>query len=275
MGNPKRRRRKRGVESDTPDLFLNSDIIVESTVDDDMNEKEKFKLIDELCTDSTSKINSQIETPIKSIQPSNKINLLFLYFIMGLSCVVSTWLTVDFVFALRGENDWVALSLGILWEASKYTFGSMALIHKDLFMKFILSTMSVVLIFGSVLASMGYLGELDQEMLDSKMSDNIAYQDYLTERNAIKKQIEILEISALEDTRRLFRRRALETNKKIDILKEKYVKLGKEIVKLEVNNYTPKSQSNILYIILSLMLELCGIVAISLISSNKRGVVGA
>lgn len=201
---------------------------------------------------------------------SIKFNKFFLFVIALLSCGVSTWLTVDFVFQLRGQQDEVALTLGVLWEISKYTFGSLALIHPKWTTKFILSTMTIILIGGSVMASMGYLGEFDQSMKNAAMQRDISYQDMTTEREIIKKQLEMLQLSAIEDTKRSFRRRGLETNQQVEELKSKYDDLGKKITELKEVSYEPKQKENIFYIILSVMLELCGIVSISLITDKRE-----
>ena len=187
-----------------------------------------------------------------------------------MSCGVSTWLTVDFVFQLRGQQDEVALTLGVLWEISKYTFGSLAMIHPKWTTKFILSTMTIILISGSVMASIGYLGEFDQSMKNAAMQRDISYQDMTTEREIIKKQLEMLQLSAIEDTKRSFRRRGLETNQQVEELKSKYDDLGKKITELKEVSYEPKQKENIFYIILSVMLELCGIVSISLITDKRE-----
>lgn len=199
-----------------------------------------------------------------------KFNKFFLFVIALLSCGVSTWLTVDFVFQLRGQQDEVALTLGVLWEISKYTFGSLALIHPKWSTKLILSIMTAILIGGSVMASMGYLGEFDQSMKNAAMKQDISYQDMTTEREIIKKQLEMLQLSAIEDTKRSFRRRGLETNQQVEDLKEKYDNLGKKITELKKDSYDPKQKENIFYIILSVMLELCGIVSISLITDKRE-----
>ena len=201
---------------------------------------------------------------------SIKFNKFFLFVIALLSCGVSTWLTVDFVFQLRGQQDEVALTLGVLWEISKYTFGSLALIHPKWTTKFMLSTMTIILIGGSVMASMGYLGEFDQSMKNAAMQRDISYQDMTTEREIIKKQLEMLQLSAIEDTKRSFRRRGLETNQQVEELKSKYDDLGKKITELKEVSYEPKQKENIFYIILSVMLELCGIVSISLITDKRE-----
>ncbi len=184
-----------------------------------------------ITLDQVQELNVTLEeeptrSPKKQKKPV-KFNKFFLFVIAFLSCTVSTWLTVDFVFQLRGQEDVVALTLGVLWEISKYTFGSLALIHHKWTTKFILSIMTIVLIGGSVMASMGYLGEFDQSMKTAAMKSDISYQDMSTEREIIKKQLEMLQLSAIEDTKRSFRRRGLETNQQVEELKSKYDDLGK------------------------------------------------
>lgn len=227
-----------------------------------------------ITLDQVQELNVSLEenptrSPKKKKKPV-KFNKFFLFVIAFLSCTVSTWLTVDFVFQLRGQEDVVALTLGVLWEISKYTFGSLALIHHKWTTKFILSIMTVVLIGGSVMASMGYLGEFDQSMKTAAMKSDISYQDMSTEREIIKKQLEMLQLSAIEDTKRSFRRRGLETNQQVEELKSKYDDLGKKITELKQKSYEPKKKENIFYVILSVMLELCGIISISLITDKRE-----
>ena len=232
----------------------------------DIQDKFEDQQVDELSLSLENEFRMQTKNSKKTV----KFNKFFLFVIAFLSCAVSTWLTVDFVFQLRGQQDEVALTLGVLWEISKYTFGSLALIHPKWSTKLILSIMTAILIGGSVMASMGYLGEFDQSMKNAAMKQDISYQDMTTEREIIKKQLEMLQLSAIEDTKRSFRRRGLETNQQVEDLKEKYDNLGKKITELKKDSYDPKQKENIFYVILSVMLELCGIVSISLITDKRE-----
>ena len=77
-------------------------------------------------------------------------------------------------------------------------------------------------------------------------------------------------LSAKEDTKRSYRRRGLETNRKIEDLRQKYTELGEQMVELRNEKVQINFVDNTASLIVSIMLELCGILAISLFAQKKQ-----
>ena len=187
-----------------------------------------------------------------------------------IACTISTALTMKFVSEVRGDAGWITLGLGMMWELSKYTFGPIAILHAEQKMRMVLGATTVILILGSIVASLGYLTEMNEFIETNTMVDSVEYQDLKSERDIIQAQIDTLLLSASEDTRRTYRRRGLETNNKIDIERQKYIKLGEKMKKLKEVKVQLNTFDITASLIISLMLEICGILAISLFAENKE-----
>jgi len=187
-----------------------------------------------------------------------------------MACIVSTILTIELVTSVRGSSGAITLTLGLMWEASKYTFGSIAILHPEQKMRTVLGWTTAVLIFGSVAASLGYLTEMSDLVQENKMVESVEYQDLASERATLQSQMDTLLLSANEDTKRSYRKRALETNTKIETLRERYVDLGEDMTKLKQTKVQLNTFNAVASLIIALMLELCGILAISLFAQNKE-----
>ncbi len=187
-----------------------------------------------------------------------------------MACVVSTILTIELVTSVRGSSGAITLTLGLMWELSKYTFGSIAILHPEQKMRTVLGWTTAVLIFGSVAASLGYLTEMSDLVQENKMVESVEYQDLASERATLQSQMDTLLLSAAEDTKRSYRKRALETNEKVEELRERYVDLGEDMTKLKQTKVQLNTFNAVASLIIALMLELCGILAISLFAQNKE-----
>ena len=77
-------------------------------------------------------------------------------------------------------------------------------------------------------------------------------------------------LSASEDTKRSYRRRGLETNSEIDDKRKIYKELGEDMVKLREVKVQLNTFDAVASLIIALMLEICGILAISLFAQNKE-----
>lgn len=187
-----------------------------------------------------------------------------------MACVVSTILTIELVTSVRGSSGAITLTLGLMWELSKYTFGSIAILHPQQKMRTVLGWTTAVLIFGSVAASLGYLTEMSDLVQENKMIESVEYQDLASERATLQSQMDTLLLSASEDTKRNYRKRALETNEKVEELRERYVDLGEDMTKLKQTKVQLNTFNAVASLIIALMLELCGILAISLFAQNKE-----
>ena len=106
--------------------------------------------------------------------------------IATMACIISTILTIELVTSVRGSSGAITLGLGLMWELSKYTFGSIAILHPEQKMRTVLGWTTAVLIFGSVAASLGYLTEMSDLVQENKMVESVEYQDLSSERATLQ-----------------------------------------------------------------------------------------
>tara|TARA_R110000744_G_scaffold24164_9_gene60821 strand:- start:709 stop:1578 length:870 start_codon:yes stop_codon:yes gene_type:complete len=242
-----------------PEVVIDADFI-------DKLEKRSTRIMDENKENKKAKFSwDQIE----AILPED-FKGLALWGIVVTACAISTVLTVQFVTEIRGDAGWITLGLGLMWELSKYTFGSIAILHPEQKMKMVLGWTTAILIFGSIAASLLYLTEMNEFVETSKMTDSVEYQDLSSERHILETQINTLLLSASEDTKRSYRRRGLETNSEIDNKRKIYKELGEDMVKLREVKIQLNTFDAVASLIIALMLEICGILAISLFAQNKE-----
>jgi len=246
-------------ERNDPEVVIDSDFI-------DKLEKRSIRIMGENRENKKTKFGwGQIE----AIIPED-FKGLALWGIIAMACAISTVLTVQFVTEVRGDAGWITLGLGLMWELSKYTFGSIAILHPEQKMRIVLGWTTAILIFGSIGASLLYLTEMNEFVETSKMTDSVEYQDLASERHILQTQIDTLLLSASEDTKRSYRRRGLETNSEIDNKRKIYKELGEEMVNLRKVKVQLNTFDAVASLIIALMLEICGILAISLFAQNKQ-----
>lgn len=218
----------------------------------------------------------EVTEPFVKIEKKKKIKFnltsISLAIIAVLSCVISAVLTIRFMNAIRGESDWITVGLGAMWELSKYSFVPIIFLHPSRTTKAVLTATAAVLIAGSMAASVGFLTDLNESIQTSSMTSSVEYQDLQNERNILKNQMDTLLLSAHEDTKRSFRRRGLETNTKIEDLRKKYTELGEKMVELRNQKVQIGFLDSAASLIVSFMLEICGILAISLFTQKKEEV---
>lgn len=246
---------------------------------------ESFEIMKRGVSNNTSESNDVEEEALNNTLEEKKIKFnwnhlqsivpedfkgVALFGIAVMACAISTVLTVQFVTEVRGDAGYITLGLGLMWELSKYTFGSIAILHPLQKMRMVLGWTTAILIFGSIAASLGYLTEMNDFVETNKMVDSVEYQDLQNERDVLKSQMDTLLMSAAEDTKRSYRRRGLETNKKIEDLRDRYTDLGEEMVELREIKVKLNTFDAVASLIISLMLEICGILAISLFAQNKE-----
>lgn len=244
-------------DRDEPEVIIDSDFI-------DKLEKRGTKLLPK----SKKEIKFGWEQ-LESIIPED-FKGVALVGIATMACIISTILTIELVTSVRGSSGAITLGLGLMWELSKYTFGSIAILHPEQKMRTVLGWTTAVLIFGSVAASLGYLTEMSDLVQENKMVESVEYQDLSSERATLQSQIDTLLLSAKEDTKRNYRKRALVTNEKVEELRGKYTDLGEDMTKLRQSKVKLNTFNAAASLIIALMLELCGILAISLFAQNKE-----
>ena len=236
---------------------------------EDLKEWEKDVVIDNDCDENNTKHPKFSWGALLAVVPHD-FKGVALISIAILACTISTILTMKFVSEVRGDAGYITLGLGAMWELSKYTFGAIAILHTAKNMRFVLGLTTLVLIGGSTAASLGYLTEMNDFVETNTMIESVEYQDLAMERNVLQRQIDTLLLSSKEDTKRSFRDRGLKTNDKVEDLREKYRGFGEDMSKLKEDKVQLNTFDALASIIISLMLEICGILAISLFAQNKE-----
>ena len=248
-------------EREEPEVVIDADFM-------DKLEKRAQKNLED-CEEAQTKKKEFNWVQLNALVPED-VKGIALIGIAAMACVVSTILTIELVTSVRGSSGAITLTLGLMWELSKYTFGSIAILHPEQKMRTVLGWTTAVLIFGSVAASLGYLTEMSNLVQENKMVESVEYQDLASERATLQSQMDTLLLSAAEDTKRSYRKRALETNEKVEELRERYVDLGEDMTKLKQTKVQLNTFNAVASLIIALMLELCGILAISLFAQNKE-----
>jgi len=141
--------------------------------------------------------------------------------IAALACTVSVVLTVQFCWHLRGDSGLfagvVAAAIGIAWETSKYVYApaGVRLIASGRPVLTIgglaLCAISVVLVGGSITASLGYLAELDDRQRQAQLRSSSEFQDAQAQLTALDREIALLTQTASADADHSYRQRALAT----------------------------------------------------------------
>ena len=144
---------------------------------------------------------------------------LFALLLAGLSCALSLWLTLRFCRQLWPDEGGVVLMLlGLTWELAKLHFGPVGVqgLFRGRFAgrlgSLLLATMAVVLMAGSVAASMAYLGQADAQDHRRALSSSRPYNDARTNMQSLDVQLAVLAATATSDAAHGYRRRALATS---------------------------------------------------------------
>ncbi len=226
---------------------------------------------------------------------------LLAYSIAGMTCAISLILTVGMCRELRPESQGIIpIAIGVVWELAKYYFAVMGLLFlglSNMRMRLLggcLSCIALVLVMGSIAASLGYLAELDVTRVGAKTSFDTAQKDLKSQIASLDQQITILTLSSQEDVAQGMRRRGLATLEQIGPLRAARRDLSSTLNQLqsdqdgvsepglfaglasalEISRQTTKAYSGhhstgsipqlrvIAYLVVSVMLEVIGIGAL-------------
>lgn len=227
---------------------------------------------------------------IAGIRPRNQLVFLLLSLV---SCASSVALTINFCWHLRSDASFfagvMAVSIGFAWECAKYAFAplglrflraqSPALILGGL----VLMAVTLMLVCGSVVASLGYLLQSDAASQRRTMEQSRAYRDSQQQLAALDAEISLLHRSAKADVSRHYRLRAMETLTRADTLRERRDGVTRALQRIEsptladgsffgqlasIFETRPTSKAQavrlIAYLVVSLMLEIISICAVTL-----------
>lgn len=259
-----------------PDWEKIRSMVDKSSSSETLEEELERTIMEELEKPGESELKKEVPEPLIKIEKKKKFKFNLTSFSLAiiavLSCVISAVLTIRFMNAIRGESDWITVGLGAMWELSKYSFVPIIFLHPSKTTKVLLTATAGILIAGSMAASVGFLTDLNESIQTSNMTSSVEYQDLQNERNILKNQMDTLLLSAHEDTKRSYRRRGLETNTKIEDLRKKYTELGEKMIELRNQKVQIGFLDSAASLIVSFMLEICGILAISLFTQKKEEV---
>lgn len=259
-----------------PDWEKIRSMVDKSSSSETLEEELERTIMEELEKPGESELKKEVPEPLIKIEKKKKFKFNLTSFSLAiiavLSCVISAVLTIRFMNAIRGESDWITVGLGAMWELSKYSFVPIIFLHPSRTTKVLLTATAGILIAGSMAASVGFLTDLNESIQTSSMTSSVEYQDLQNERNILKNQMDTLLLSAHEDTKRSYRRRGLETNTKIEDLRKKYTELGEKMIELRNQKVQIGFWDSAASLIVSFMLEICGILAISLFTQKKEEV---
>ena len=196
-----------------------------------------------------------------------------------LSCGVSSYLTIKFCAELRGSGiGFVAIALGLSWESGKYLFVLAAQTHSRA-----LYILVGCLIVGSIMASLGYLVEMDDTAAESRIATNDTHAHLLSQRGMLRDKLQLTQLTAEKDMATGYRSRALETLARASDIERQISSIQIEISNFKkhasgagywnslgrVANTSGDSLRALVYMFIAIMLEMISIVAIHLASASR------
>ena len=166
----------------------------------------------------------------------------FAFAIAGLSCTLSLWLTLRFCRQLWPEEGGLLLVLlGLTWESAKLYFGPIGVRGLGVgepgqrLGSLLLATMALVLMAGSVVASMAYLSQADAQDQQRALTSSRAYAESQELLRSLDAQIGVLSVAAARDVDQNFRKRALATSEAISDLRHQRAEASAAIAKMETH----------------------------------------
>ena len=195
------------------------------------------------------------------------------YLLLGivvLAAFVSTWLTVKLSLdAAPIGGKFIAGLFGLLWGASEYVFASIGFFHKDRNLALMSRCATVVLILGSVLASLTFLGDSAENYSREAIVQSVAYQDLEAQRVVLDTSIGNKQKAATIDIETGYRKRGLATEEAVRRLSIEYSALGQEQTAL-LQNVTPRGAFNTQFAVAAFMLEIMAILALFLLQKERE-----
>ena len=195
-------------------------------------------------------------------------------FALGLlACAISLILTMQYCRMLRGDlPGHLPEALGLLWEVGKYMFvtaGLAFLAWKDFGHKlagFCFLIIAMVLVVGSIRASMHWLSENDSDLREKSTRQSQAYQALSQEIEALDTEYELTMANAKSDQTMNMRTRSIEMAKSAALLRERRSEIVAKRATLE--NSVPQQEAGLgsyfEYMAVSVMLEVVSIAAFAI-----------
>ena len=243
--------------------------------------------------------------PITAIRGFRSQNQLIFLLLSVLSCATSIALTINFCWHLRTETSifagLIAVAIGIAWECAKYGFapkGFQLLYGEDrptlLCAGLGLICVTIVLVLGSVCASMGFLLESDAESQRRTIEQSGQYQDARTQIASLDAEIALLQQTAKADLSHHYRKRAMGTLAQANALRTRRDTISSSLQQFEstptlaspyfaslAGFLAGDQKSNarkirlIAYAVVALMLEIISICAVTLFISQRKNLLRA
>lgn len=214
-----------------------------------------------------------------------------------LGCGISLVLTIEFCREVRGHTQaWVPIAIGTVWELAKYNFAvtSLVLLAEGTKVRklagVLLGCLALVLVAGSIVASVGYMTALDGEVRGQRVTASERYTDLKASIRQIDTQVEAYQQAAKADMAGNYRTRGLQTLKNVTGLLNERARMADELRELETrgsekgnsikilgNALSPKGfHSNArlhawAFALISIVLELISVAALALLRLSPSG----
>ncbi len=160
-------------------------------------------------------------------------------FVAGLTCLISTVLTVKLCLELAPDTAvlslGIAAGLGLAWEAAKYTFAAagLRLVGQNSGRNFaprlggvFLCGLTLVLVCGSVVASLGFLATVDAQRVAASRQASEQYRQAQAQLATFDRQMAALTANAEADAEAGFRTRGRATLDRVAEMQQERVHLA-------------------------------------------------
>jgi len=202
---------------------------------------------------------------------------------------VSLSLTIQLTVALRGDGySPLPVALGVFWEGAK----AVMIVHGLLLLRegqrregCALSFVGALLVVGSLVASLAYLTELDDQRQRTAVVSSSQYRRLDSELASLDTQIQVAVDTAAKDTANAYRRRALETLGEVSALRKRRESLSAQLAALEsgtavptaalsglsdMGGSTPARIRTWLYVFIAVVLELSSLASVWVVASARK-----
>jgi len=181
-----------------------------------------------------------------------------------LARIISATLTIRLAVEMgRGQSILLSVLFGVLLELASGTFAWFAIVHPHEGIRLAARVTTATLIMGSMVASVTWLSKSVSIQNKRMVTESIEFQGAETERKIIQGRLENLSKISVGDIDNGYRKRALDTDEKINKVMEEYTKLGKDQQEL-MSDSAQTGALLIPFVLAACMLEVIGILAFAL-----------
>ena len=180
-----------------------------------------------------------------------------------LARLISATLTIRLAVEMgRGQSGTLSVMFGVLLELASCTFAWFAIVHPHDGIRLAARLTTGILIIGSMVASVSWLSKSVEITNTRLITNSIEFQGAQTERDVVRGRLENLSKIAAGDAKHGYRKRALDTDKKIDEAMADFNALTQKQQAL----IDSSAQNKLLapFILASCMLEIIAILALAL-----------